>query len=53
MKTIFPAFLLMTVVLCGCGKRVADNERLNIAVRELRSGDTQKSTAQLENVLKK
>ena len=52
MKKVFAAFLLLTVVLCGCGKRVADNERLNIAVRELRSGDTQKSTAQLEEVLK-
>ena len=52
MKKVFAAFLLLTVVLCGCGNRVADNERLNIAVRELRSGDTQKSTAQLEEVLK-
>jgi Tfp pilus assembly protein PilF len=52
MKKCFTAFLLLAVVLCGCGKRVADNERLNIAVRELRSGDTQKSIAQLEAVLK-
>ena len=52
MKNIVALCLLAVTVLCGCGKQVADNERLNIAVRELRSGDTQKSTAQLEAVLK-
>ena len=44
--------VLLAVALCGCGKRVSDNERLNSAVRELRSGDIQKSVDQVEAVLK-
>lgn len=44
--------VLLAVVLCGCGKRVSDNERLNNAARELRNGDIQKSVEQLEAVLK-
>ena len=52
MKNLIALSLLLPAVFCGCGKRISDNERLNTAVRELRSGDAEKSVAQLETVLK-
>lgn len=52
MKNLIALSLLLPVFFCGCGKRISDNERLNIAVRELRSGNAEKSVAQLETVLK-
>ena len=52
MKKFAAVMVLLAVVLCGCGKRVSDNERLNNAARELRNGDIKKSVEQLEAVLK-
>ena len=48
--------VLLTVsagVLCGCGKRVSDNERLNTAVAELKNGNINNCSKQLDAVLKK
>lgn len=55
MRRVFCAVLLtMSVgVLCGCGKRVSDNERLNVAVEELKNGNASNCSKQLEAVLKK
>ena len=52
MKNIVAVSVLLPLLWCGCGKRISDNERLNIAVRELRNADVEKSVQQLETVLK-
>lgn len=40
------------ILLCGCGRRVSDNVRLNNAVKEFRNGDMDKVEHQLDAVLK-
>ena len=49
-------YLLITgtalLLLCGCGKRVSDNVRLNNAVSEMKGGELEKAGKQLEAVLK-
>ena len=52
MKNVAAVLMVLSLLLCGCGKRVSDNERLNTAVRELRDGKVDKSIQQLEAVLK-
>ena len=52
MKNIAAGLMVLSLLLCGCGKRVSDNERLNTAVRQLRDAEVDKSIQQLEAVLK-
>lgn len=47
LSTIF-AFCLL---LCGCGKRISDNEKLNNAVKELKNGGIEQAEIQLNQVL--
>ena len=41
------------LLVCGCGKRVSDNVRLNNAVSEIKKGEWGNAEKQLEAVLKK
>ena len=52
-RVMWSVLLVSAVVLCGCGKRVSDNERLNTAVEELKKDNISGSSRQLELVLKK
>ena len=48
---IFGAFFAVCLLLCGCGKRISDNEKLNNAVREMKNGEIERAEIQLNQVL--
>ncbi|MBR7106936.1 MAG: tetratricopeptide repeat protein [Lentisphaeria bacterium] len=54
MRRVMLSVLLVSAgVLCGCGKRISDNQRLNTAVDELKKNNISDSSRQLDLVLKK